>query len=91
MHDNGWDSLDNMSMQDVIRLYYEKHHAIRQGDMLKLIEMKKSVPALFVKEQDDKIRRVILSIKCFQQSERYQQLKKIYMKKKFSVLRGEES
>lgn len=43
-------SLDDMPVNDAIALYYEKHHAMRQGDMKKLLELKNKCPDIFDKE-----------------------------------------
>lgn len=45
-------SLDEMSANDAIALYHEKHQAIKQGDMMKLLELKNKCPELLDKQKD---------------------------------------
>ncbi len=40
-------SVDEMPVNQAIELYYEKHHALRHGNIIKLIEMKKQYPEIF--------------------------------------------
>jgi hypothetical protein len=42
-------TLDDMPINDVIELYLEKHRALRQGDMTKLISLKNQCPDIFDK------------------------------------------
>jgi hypothetical protein len=51
--------LDEMPVNDAIALYYEKHHAMRQGDMKRLLELKNKCPEIFDKEKDAQIRDMI--------------------------------
>ena len=52
-------SLDEMPANDTIALYYEKHHALRQDDVTKLLELKNKCPEIFNKEKDAQIRDMI--------------------------------
>lgn len=79
-------SLDDMPVNDLIRLYYEKHHALRHGHIEKLILLKKEYPELFTAEKDQKIRRMIQSVKKFQASNRYKALQQQALRKKLSVI-----
>lgn len=79
-------SLDEMSANDAIELYYEKHNAIKQGDMMKLLGLKNKYPELFDRQKDAEIRDMIEHIQIFQGSERYKELRKIEMKKTLSVI-----
>lgn len=79
-------SLDEMPANDVIRLYYEKHDAIRSGNMIKLIELKKQYPELFDKEKDTQIYDMIEYAKAFQASARYKELHKMLIKEKLSII-----
>lgn len=77
---------DDLPLNEVLQLYYEKHHAIRQGNLIRLLEMRKSVPELFLKEQDDRIRQLIAYAKRFQRTVRYKELLQEALRKKFSIV-----
>jgi hypothetical protein len=79
-------SLDEMPVNDAIAMYYEKHHAIRQGDMIKLLELKNKCPDIFDKEKDAQIREMIDYAKEFQASDRYKELRRLELKEKLSVI-----
>lgn len=84
-------SIDEMSINDLIALYYEKHHAMRQGDMGKLIELKNKCPELFNKEKDAEIHDIIQYAKNFQASDHYKNLRRLQMKEKLSVISNDAS
>lgn len=48
-------SLDEMPVNDAITFYYEKHQAMREGDMTKLLELKNKCPEIFDKKKDAEI------------------------------------
>lgn len=52
-------SLDEMPVNDAIRLYYEKQHAIRQSDMSALVELKNECPDLFDSKNEAQICNII--------------------------------
>jgi len=79
-------SLDDMPVNDAISLYYEKHHALRQGDIAKLRELKNQCPDIFDKEKDAQIREMIDYAKAFQDSDRYKELRRLELKEKLSVI-----
>ena len=79
-------SLDEMPVNDAIALYYEKHHAMRMGDMTKLLELKNKCPEIFDKKKDAEIRDMIDYAKAFQSSDRYKELHRLELKKKLSVI-----
>ncbi len=78
--------LDEMTVNDAIAMYYEKHHAIRQGDMIKLIELKNKCPDIFDKEKDAQLREMIDYAKEFQASDRYKELRRLEIKEKLRVI-----
>lgn len=78
--------LDEMTVNDAIAMYYEKHHAIRQGDMIKLIELKNICPDIFDKEKDAQLREMIDYAKEFQASDRYKELRRLEIKEKLRVI-----
>lgn len=80
--------IDEMLVSDAIRLYYEKHNALRQGDMIKLLEIKKNCPDIFIEEKDREIRELIEHAKIFQNTEEYRQLKRLKMKEKLILIRN---
>ena len=82
--------LDEMPLNDVIELFYEKHAAVRQGDMKKLLELKNKCPEIFDKEKDKQIRDMIDYYKAFQNSDRYKELQRIEMRKKISIVSEEK-
>lgn len=67
-------SLYGMPIDQAIELYYEKHHALRHGDMTKLIALKRQYPAIFNKKMDSEILGIIQYAKEFQKTKRYQEL-----------------
>lgn len=81
--------LDEITINDAITLYYEKHHALRQGDMAKLIELRNKFPDIFIKENDIQIRDIIEYAKQFESSDRYKELLKLEMKKKLAIIKND--
>lgn len=77
---------DDISEEQTIAFYYEKHHAIRNGDMTKLIELKKLCPIIFDKAKDNQIREIIEYAKQFQASDRYKELCRQELKSKLYVI-----
>ena len=75
-----------MPVNDAIALYYEKHHAMRQNDLTKLLELKNKYPEIFDKEKDAQIREMIDYAKAFQASDRYKELQRLELKEKLSVI-----
>jgi hypothetical protein len=82
-------SLDEMSAHDAIALYYEKHNAIRQGNMIKLLELKKQCPEIFDKTKDAEMFDMIEHMELFQASDRYKELRRLDVKSKLTVLINE--
>ncbi len=83
--------LDEMSVNDAITLYYEKHYAIQHGDMIKLRELKNKYPQLFDEQKDAEIRDLIQYAKAFQASHRYRELRKLELKAKLKIVTNEAS
>lgn len=81
--------LDEMSVNDAITLYYEKHNAIRHSDMAKLRELKNQYPQLFDEQKDAEIRGLIQYAKSFQTSDRYKELRKLDVKSKLKIVTNE--
>ena len=65
-----------MPYDEAIKLYYEKHYALREGDLKKLLQLKNNFPEIFEKENDEKICRMIEHIKIFSESDRYKKLRR---------------
>lgn len=82
------ETIDDMPIDEAITLYYEKHHAIKQGDMMKLLELKSKCPAIFIEENDVKIRDIIDYAKAFQASDRYKELCRLELKEKLTVIKN---
>jgi hypothetical protein len=78
--------LDEISANDAIKLYYEKHHALSIGDMSKLIELKDACPDLFDKEKEKQIRDMIEYVTLFKNSDHYRKLRRLDLKKKLEVI-----
>jgi len=87
---NNMNSLDDMPVNDAIALYYEKHHALRHGDMKRLLELKNKCPEIFNKEKDAQIRDMINYCKEFQETDRYKELRRMELKEKLSVIPNEK-
>lgn len=81
--------LDEISLNDAIALYYEKLSATKNGDILKLIALKKKYPDIFDKENEAQILDVIQYAKSFQTSDRYKELKRETIRKQLSIVRDE--
>ena len=84
-------TLDDLPIDLAIELYYEKHHAIRQGNMSKLIELKKQYPEIFDKVKDREIRDIILYAKKFQQTDRYKELRRLALQEQLSVIQNDDT
>jgi hypothetical protein len=81
--------LDDMPLHTAIKLYYEKHQAIRQGNLEKLISMKQQYPQIFNKEKDKEIRDLILYAKEFQQTVRYKELRKLVLQEQLTIIHND--
>lgn len=79
-------SIDELPINLAIELYYEKHQAMRQGNLERLIAMKQQYPSLFTKEQDHEIRDIILYAKEFQKTPRYEALRRMALEEKLAVI-----
>lgn len=79
--------LDDMPINDAIEIYYEKHSALRDGNISKLISLKKKCPDIFDKEKDDQLRDMIQYAQEFQASPRYRELWRQEMREKLSVIK----
>lgn len=84
-------TINQMPFNEVIQLYYEKHFAMREGDMAALLEIKKKCPELFDKEQDTMIRDMIIYAKEFQASDHYKNLKRKELKKSLSIIKNDQN
>jgi|GEM_PF-3360340 hypothetical protein len=81
-------SLNEMSVHDVIMFYYEKHHALRHGDMEKLRELKNRCPEIFDKANEAQIESMIAYAKAFQATDRYKELCRLELKSKLLLIRN---
>lgn len=81
--------LDDMPVNDAIELYYLKRHALRQGDMMKLIELKNKCPDLFDKEKEGQIVDIIMYAQKFQETTRYKELRRIIMRESLTVIKND--
>ena len=79
-------SVDEMPVNQAIELYYEKHHALRQGNLIKLIEMKKQYPEIFDKTKDRQISDLIVYAKRFEQSDQYKQMRRLMLKEMLTII-----
>ena len=82
-------SIDEMPINVAIELYYEKHQAMRQGNLERLIVMKQQYPSLFIKEKDHEIRDIILYAKEFQKTPRYEEVRRLALEEKLAVIANE--
>ncbi len=83
-------SLDEMSLNDAIMLYYEKHDALLKGNMKQLIELKNTCPDIFDKEKDSQIREMIDYAKAFQTTDRYKELRRLCLKEKLTIVNNQK-
>lgn len=81
--------IDELPIEEAITLYYEKHFAMRTGDLQKLLALKNKCPAIFDTNKDKKIREMINAVKRFQASDRYKKLRQLEMKEKLIVINNE--
>lgn len=79
-------SLNELPLDEAITLYYEKHHALRYGDMAKLRELKNICAEIFDEKIDAQIRDIINYAKKFEASGRYKELRKMELKKMLAVI-----
>lgn len=80
---------DKTTLENLIKLYYEKHHAINHADLQKLIDMKHEHPEIFVAENDAKIKKIIENAKEFKKTHRYKQLKQLDVKSKLTLIKND--
>lgn len=78
--------LAGMAINDAIIMYYEKHYALKQNDLTKLIELKKKCPEIFDKKNDAQIRSMIEYAKKFQTTELYKVLYQLRLKEKLVIV-----
>lgn len=67
-------SIDDLPVNEAISLYYEKHNAVKEGDLKKLLALKKKCPELFIKEKDEEIGIMLISIQIIKESSHYKEL-----------------
>lgn len=79
-------TIDDMPVNQAIELYYEKHDAMRKGDMQRLIALKKQHPGIFNKEMDKQVYDIIVYAKEFQSSARYKELRKMMLQEQITVI-----
>ena len=75
-----------MPLNQQIELYYEKHHALRLGDMTTLIELRNKFPEIFDKSHDDQIRNLIEYFKKLKDSAQYKALLRSEAKRKLEII-----
>lgn len=78
--------LFEMPFNDVFDLYEEKKRALRDGDIEKLLALKRKYPELFNSEKAAQICDMIDYCKAFQASDRYKELKRMDLKSKLTVI-----
>lgn len=79
-------TLDEMPISQAVKLYYEKHKALKEGDMIKLLEIKKSCPELFEDTKEAELCDTIFAVEVFRASPRYKELRKQDLKEQLSVI-----
>ena len=79
-------TINEMPLDQAIELYYVKHDAMRKGDMLTLINLKKQHPDIFSKEMDKQIRDIITYAKEFEASPRYKELRKMMLQDQLTII-----
>lgn len=80
--------VDGMSINEAIERYYEKHHALREGNLEKLRKLKARCPKIFDPAVDQKVGEIIEYVKLFQQTNRYRKLSREVMLEKLFVIHG---
>ena len=83
--------LDIMPINEAIELYYVKHHALRNANLEKLIQIKKECPEIFDIETDAEIRHIIAYAKEFEKTERYKELQKLSLEEQSSLIKSEST
>jgi hypothetical protein len=84
-------SLDDLPLNEAIEMYYEKHHAVKIGDLDKLRELKGKCPDLFDAKKENSLRELIEYAKKFANTSRYKELRRQDVKNKLSIIRNEIS
>lgn len=82
--------MDDLPLHQAIELYYEKHHALRTGNLAKLIALKNEFPQIFNQAKDHEIRDIILYAKGFQETERYKELRRIALQEQLVVIQPDK-
>ena len=77
---------DDMPMELAIEMYFEKHHALRMGNLTRLIELKQQHPQIFDKAKDKEIRDIIIHAKAFEKSEHYLALRRLEIKESLATI-----
>jgi len=75
-----------LPLRELITLYYEKHYAIRYGDIEKIREIKNKCPEIFEKQQDNQIRSIIEHAKIFQTTDQYKKMKRLSLKASLKIV-----
>lgn len=76
-----------MDYLTLIELYYEKNHALREGNINKLIELKSRCPAIFDAVKEREIKQVIAYAKAFGKTAQYRALRRLKVRKSLSVIK----
>lgn len=72
--------MKELPLTQAIELFFEKHIALREGNLEKLIQLRQDYPLIFDKIKDKEIRDLILYAKKFEASPQYKALKKLVVK-----------
>lgn len=78
--------LSDMPISQALALYYDKHQALKEGNLLRLLGIKKICPDLFDASVDAEMRDMIAAIEIFRASGRYKDLCKQHLKERLSVV-----
>lgn len=79
-------SMDELGLNEVMSLFQEKKQAERQGDLLKLIALKKDYPQLFSKEFESMAYSLLDDMTMLMESRHFKMLRKEEEKRKFFVV-----
>lgn len=82
---------NDMPMELAIEMYFEKHHALRMGNLTRLIALKQQHPQIFDIAKDKEIRDIIIHAKAFEKSEHYLALRQLELKASLSVMADDSS
>lgn len=80
-------NVDQMTINEAFEIYYKKQTAIKEGNFLELINLKKICPDLFNKKTEEKLSFMIRYLDAFKRSETYQDLCRLEVRSRLRLVK----